>query len=117
MGVDIQKHVYVRDGLAKRFFTEAENRALESLEAEEREMLFFRMWSIKESFIKYTGEGMKQGLNTFEIDWNHNFVFGEDAIKIQAYFEEFSGIEGYSLSVCRESLETEIAWQSMEELL
>ncbi|MBQ8598008.1 MAG: 4'-phosphopantetheinyl transferase superfamily protein [Lachnospiraceae bacterium] len=139
VGVDIQKHVSVKAGLAKRFFTEAENRMLDGLDAQEREMLFFRMWSIKESYIKFTGQGMKQGIDTFEIDWNSGSIFhkedvrlsceipGEGALKtqesegvipdyVQAYFEEFGGIDGYSLSVCRESLETKIVWCNIEEV-
>ena len=120
VGVDIQKRVNTKDGLAKRFFTKEENRMLDELDEEERKQLFFRMWSIKESYIKYTGQGMKQGLDTFRIDWNNNCIYSKDKYcvygdngerpvekelfdemeEIQAYFEECEMIDGYSLAVC-----------------
>jgi len=117
VGVDIQKHVQIKEGLAKRFFTEEENRLLGSLETMAREELFFRMWSIKESYIKFTGQGMKQGIDTFEIDWEMCGIYDKNAKNrgIRAYFEEFKEIEGYSLCVCREKSETEISWCNLEE--
>lgn len=139
VGVDIQKHVPIKNGLAKRFFTEDENRLLNSLDAEEREILFFRMWSIKESYIKFTGGGIKQGLDTFRIDWQNGCIFDKGGSReckaaddrgaqaggqmsgaadgAKAYFEELQAIKGYSLSVCRQRLKTEIIWCNIEEEL
>jgi 4'-phosphopantetheinyl transferase len=139
VGVDIQKHVPVKEGLAERFFTEDENRQLKELSGEESEQLFFRMWSIKESYIKFTGQGMKQGIDTFGIDWKLGAILDENAGKkkkeseergpeilkemlkpeerIQAYFEEYPFLPGYSLAVCRENLKTEVIWCNLEEIL
>lgn len=133
VGVDIQKHVSVKEGLAKRFFTEEENRMLRALDGEERERWFFRMWSIKESYIKYTGLGMKQGIDTFCIDWKSRciyskayHVFGaespeqpeavavDDTYGVQAYFSECMEIEGYSMALCTKAFEEEICWCDAE---
>lgn len=139
VGVDIQKHVPVKAGLSERFFTEDENRQLKELVGEEREQLFFRMWSIKESYIKFTGQGMKQGIDTFEIEWRRGCILEREKCKAQkmaegntckslkkipcekgnvaAYFEEYLHLSGYSLAVCRENLKTEIIWCNLEEIL
>ena len=77
------------------------------------------MWSIKESYIKFTGQGMKQGINTFEIDWEMCGIYDKNANSggFRACFEEFREIEGYSLSVCREKSETGICWCNLETVL
>ena len=112
VGVDIQKVVPVKAGLAERFFTENEIRQLKELSKEKREQLFFRMWSIKESYIKFTGRGMKQGIDTFEIDWRKGCIRDKENSEIKAYFDEYPYIEGYSLAVCRENFKSEIVWSS-----
>lgn len=112
VGVDIQEVVPVKAGLAERFFTEDECRQLKELTEAQREQLFFRMWSIKESYIKFTGKGMKQGIDTFEIDWKKGCIRDKESSEIKAYFDEYPYIEGYSLAVCRENLKSEIVWSS-----
>lgn len=69
IGVDVQQHVQMKEQLAKRFFTEEECLMLTAQENREAyERLFFRLFCIKESYIKYTGRGMSQGLDSFKID-------------------------------------------------
>ena len=100
VGVDIQKITDVKKGLAGRFFTEDDNRRLNACSGEERKALFFRMWSIKESFIKLTGRGMAQGLDTFEIDWEKNRVHDRGKSGTYAYFTTWDALTGYSACVC-----------------
>ncbi|MCI8613814.1 MAG: 4'-phosphopantetheinyl transferase superfamily protein [Lachnospiraceae bacterium] len=101
VGVDIQKITDVKKGLAGRFFTEEDNRRLNNAcSGEERKALFFRMWSIKESFIKLTGRGMAQGLDTFEIDWEKNRVHDRGKSGTYAYFTTWDALTGYSACVC-----------------
>lgn len=100
VGVDIQKHRLVKDRLALRFFTQEDNRMLAECSAGEQEELFFRMWSIKESYLKLTGEGMKKGLDSFEIDWNQGAVFEKGGHAPAAFFHEKRDVPGYSFSVC-----------------
>ena len=70
IGLDVQEHVAIKKDLAKRFFTEAEKELLlREKDEESYNRLFFKLWSIKESYIKYTGRGMGQGLDTFQIDF------------------------------------------------
>ena len=114
IGLDVQEHVKVNKRLAERFFTEKENILLKAQpdEGAYRE-LFFRLWSIKESYIKYTGLGMKQGLDTFEIDWENKTVLEKNAsIKgaektitdgnLSACFEEITleGLTEYAVNIC-----------------
>lgn len=100
VGIDIQRHTPVREGIAKRFFTLQDNRQLLLCDADQREKMFFRMWSIKESYIKLTGKGIGQGLDSFEIDWKMKAVFEKNSESAAAFFEEQNCLQGYSFCVC-----------------
>ena len=119
LGMDIQRHTGWKEGLAERFFTGKEIKLLEEKKAEGKEAygeLFFRLWSIKESYLKFTGKGMRQGLNTFEIDWKESAVtkkkiqyfpekehfpeIEEQFPEIEGYFQEINVIPGYACCLC-----------------
>lgn len=86
--------------VAERFFTPADKAMLSACGRAEYRDLFFRMWSIKESYVKLTGEGMSQGLSGFEIDWQaHKILNGINREPI-ACFWEWNGLLNYSLCVC-----------------
>lgn len=65
IGVDIE---VIKDGncdIAKRFFSNHEYEELMSTDEERRNELFYRFWTLKESYIKYKGMGLSIPLNSF----------------------------------------------------
>jgi 4'-phosphopantetheinyl transferase len=113
LGIDIQVYTRMKEGLAKRFFTEEDIRRLERCGEAEREKLFFRMWSIKESYIKLTGKGMSQGLSSFEIDWDSHSLW-VDKESPAAFFTE-KDRKGCACSLCTREREQEIQWIDIED--
>jgi 4'-phosphopantetheinyl transferase len=64
VGLDLQQHQNcARERIAKRFFHPAENAFLQSSGYD----AFFDVWAAKESFLKYTGEGMRRPLSGFSV--------------------------------------------------
>lgn len=116
LGVDIQKHTVIRKGIADRFFTSEDNRRLSDCKGKEREELFFRMWSIKESYIKLTGRGMSKGLDSFEIDWKQRAIFEGEETNLGAFFEENSCLPGYSLCVCCKTSGQTVTWKELSSI-
>jgi len=104
-GVDIQEHRSWRKGVAGRFFTAEDNRLLNSLPDDRAGELFFRIFSIRESYIKLTGRGISQGLASFEIDWQNHAITQQK--KVKAYFAEYQKLQGHSLCVCGGEFEEE----------
>jgi len=51
--------------IASRYFAADEVRAILDAKPEERRCLFFRFWTLKEAFIKATGEGLSRPLDSF----------------------------------------------------
>lgn len=85
--------------VAKRFFAPAEQRTLLAARTEEeRDILFSRLWTLKESYLKVGGQGMAMALGSFAITLGGQPVL--DGTKESQYcFREFS-LPGYCASVC-----------------
>lgn len=113
VGVDLQKKTPVKERIAERFFTAADIQKLSMCREEERNDLFFRMWSIKESFIKLTGEGLTRGINSFEIDWQKGVILEEGKNEPSAYFKEQTILPSYSFCVCTREPQQNAAWKEI----
>jgi 4'-phosphopantetheinyl transferase len=69
IGVDVERvreDVVPRD-IAARFFSPAEQRALQSLPETEQRQAFFRCWTRKEAFLKARGHGLSFPLAGFDV--------------------------------------------------
>ena len=69
VGVDIE-HISRKinsERLAKRFFSNAEYEALQTIPPPLRQRAFFRLWTGKEAIVKATGKGLAQLIGKFEI--------------------------------------------------
>lgn len=101
VGVDVERKGRLRMEVARRFFHPAEVLHLERMDGEGRKERFFRYWSVKESYLKYTGSGLSGGLSGFEVR------FGGDGIvllrghaRIPVYVRECPVDPGYACFVC-----------------
>lgn len=96
VGCDVEKIREMKMPVAMRFFTQDEIQHIK--EAKDQEAEFFRIWTIKESYMKMTGEGLKLGLENIEVEFDegvHIFHHGQ----CDCYIKEYT-LEGYRLSVC-----------------
>jgi 4'-phosphopantetheinyl transferase len=66
VGLDVERSNPTIDlDIARRYFAPEEVRLLSSFPPEQQGKVFFRFWSLKEAFIKATGEGLSRPLNSF----------------------------------------------------
>lgn len=100
VGIDIQKIEPKIKNVAKRFFTDEENQYLNSLDGEERIFAFYKIWSVKESYIKYTGRGLRQELSSFNVSLNDDYASIKNEDLILTLINE---IPNYSICVCHKS--------------
>lgn len=101
IGCDIEKLRKYDLNVAKRFFTTEEYQELLNCEnEEERKKLFFRLWTMKESYIKYTGEGLHCPLDSFliETDADGNRIINKDNKTL--FLSESDILNDYFISVC-----------------
>ncbi|MDD6094375.1 MAG: 4'-phosphopantetheinyl transferase superfamily protein [Clostridia bacterium] len=101
VGCDIEKIALCPMEIARRFFTEDEYREIKAQpEGEMRDGLFYRYWTLKESFIKATGQGFGLPLNSFKINLGENISVTQSFDRRVYSFEEFGDIPGYKCAVC-----------------
>lgn len=105
LGVDIQKETPDRFHVAERCFSEQEQALIRKQGPE----MFTRIWAMKESYLKFTGQGIRVPLNSFEVL--------PDERTLPVFFQEFT-LEGYRIALCSEEpLDTPLEILSSEELL
>lgn len=112
VGIDIENKHSNGLKIAKRFFTAKESTYLASCPAgQEQADLFLRYWTLKESFLKITGRGMRLPLDSFELTVGETVTVDWSEDNRNYYFKEFSfeseESEKYRIAVC--ALECEIA--------
>jgi 4'-phosphopantetheinyl transferase len=69
IGVDVEqvRHDIEVEQIAGRFFSRAEQDALQSLESASRIPAFFRCWTRKEAYVKAKGQGLALPLDQFDV--------------------------------------------------
>ena len=103
VGIDIEKNGTADLRVSGRYFTENEHALiLEKEPGPERDRMFFRLWTLKESFMKYLGEGMRLPLHDFEIEIKNG---GEPGVSLRGLpfpcrFLESGFLPGYSIALC-----------------
>ena len=97
-GIDCEQVRPYRPNVAKRAYSESEIKLIESLPENERDLMFTRLWTLKESYVKAIGTGISYPLDTV------GFAFDGDRIiadKKECTFRQYL-IQGgkYIVSVC-----------------
>lgn len=103
VGCDVEKISKFHEKVADRFFCESEKKYLSRVSEEARTEAFFRLWTMKESYIKMTGEGMYLPLNKFEVRLDENVRLYRNG-KLQDCFLKEYDVPGYKLTVCAEEV-------------
>ena len=93
VGADIQKWVPYKERTAERFFAPTEWKLLQELPASQRTELFYRLWSRKEAYGKYTGQGIGSAVG-------EDFSDEQNWQEKQICFWERVLEDSYSLAVC-----------------
>ena len=87
LGCDLER---IRDGklhVAERFFCQGEYELIKGMESQEaKQEMFYRLWVLKESFMKATRLGMGLGMDQFE-----NGFSQEDKPYLKSQPSEFAG--------------------------
>ena len=102
VGCDIEEVKEYKERVAKRFFTEKENNYLEL--SNDKDDLFYRFWTLKESYFKCLGKGFGISLNSFEMDNKENDVVIKGNDNYSFIEQKF---DGYRISICLKTKEKE----------
>ncbi|SNX54846.1 4'-phosphopantetheinyl transferase superfamily protein [Thermoanaerobacterium sp. RBIITD] len=101
IGIDIEKIKPINLNIAKRFFTDDEYNFIMDVDVQKRLEYFFKLWTLKESYVKLEGKGLYTSLKSFSIiinDYNIN-IKTDNELK-NCFFREYNIDAGYKLAVC-----------------
>ena len=101
IGCDVEKIRKAPKEIAERFFAEGEKQYLARASVEQYDEEFFRIWTMKESFVKMTGEGLSLSMATYEIVMGERGQVLRDGRLQECYITEFA-VDGYRIAVCSE---------------
>lgn len=106
-GCDIEEIKKSDLRLAQRFFHSSEYELLAAAPESERDILFCRLWTLKESFIKMSGKGLAMPLGSFRMTFGENGISSEinpagenSAGKAPCAFAEYDLIPGCRIALC-----------------
>jgi 4'-phosphopantetheinyl transferase len=108
IGCDLEAHREVRYGeaVARRFFSEDENRALAAYVGPPWTAAFFRCWTRKEAFIKALGDGLAYPTRRFTVTLGENEparlvrVDGDPEAARRWRIEALDAPRGFAAAVC-----------------
>ncbi len=84
--------------IAERFFFERERLWYQDAGEEVRRERFYRIWAAKEAYIKWTGNGLTEGLSSFEVDPDKGMVNNGEAL-----LWELEVPCGYVAAICKKA--------------
>lgn len=105
VGCDVEKIKKLPKHVAERFFCESECRHLKSVTKEQQSTEFFRIWTMKESYMKMTGEGMSLPLSQFEMVFEEGKVMVRRDGKVLPCFIREYEMPDYKVTVCAKEAE------------
>ena len=123
VGCDIEQICKVPEKVANRFFSETEIEYLSKFKGQEKSKQFYRLWTMKESYIKMTGEGMRLPLESFEVIFEEGIHIYREGEKQDCFVKEYQLCQEdqlpYYISVCAEEKEfaEQIILKEWEELV
>ena len=100
VGCDVERVRKIDLKLADRFFAFSEIEQVQSQPDYEAQVnAFFRLWTLKESYIKAEGQGLSMGLNTFSVQPDSNKII-RDNVEVACSLYEFDVDKSYKFSAC-----------------
>lgn len=101
-GCDLQEDRMFRIAAAKRFFSHSEYQSiLNAASDEEKKDLFFRYWTIRESWFKYLGTGIMKDIRAeVQIDEQGKISVLAEGFRQDCEIHEIRILKGYHCAVC-----------------
>lgn len=113
VGCDVEKLREAPKRIAERYFGKCEKQYLDMCEGKDYDKAFFRLWTIRESYVKMTGEGLGIPRGSLEIIVDEEIQIFRNGKKEICHISEIM-IRDYVISICsEESGPVEIKWENI----
>lgn len=114
IGCDVEKIRKASLGVVERYFSKCEQIYLSQFSGREYNKNFFKLWTMKESYVKMTGEGLRVPFKSYAIvfeDENARVVRNAEAQPCHLSSVE---VQDYVISICAKSCAPlELIWEEI----
>lgn len=110
VGCDIQRIGSCNIKVAKRFFTDGEFSALE--DSSQSDYDFTRLWALKESALKFSGDGISGGLDRYDF----SVYYEKDEFTIDGMHFNVYEMPDYVISICSENAEVTRLYADLNDI-
>ncbi|MGE5422413.1 MAG: 4'-phosphopantetheinyl transferase family protein [Ignavibacteriales bacterium] len=102
VGIDVQRIEKTDLDIARTYFSGEEYRNLMNKPDVDKTSYFYDLWTLKESYVKFTGKGFSQEFTDFRItlDEAEGLKAYADGVLQPAYFKRYDLDPEYKLAVC-----------------
>lgn len=100
-GIDCEKIRPFRPNVIRRVFSDSEKEMFEATPENERDMLFFKLWTLKEAYVKMLGIGVSYPMNTVEFSFSDGEIISNQK---NCKFTQYIIRGKYIVSICKKSL-------------
>ncbi len=98
LGIDVERIRPFRENLQKKVLSDEERHRLKEIQPEGQNEYFFRLWTLKESYVKAIGCGITIPLKNISFEWKDEWTAATAVPGASFYQTILDG--GYVLSVC-----------------
>lgn len=98
LGIDVERIRPFHGPILKKVFSGAERRRMEEIRPEEHSEYFFRIWTLKESYVKAAGCGITIPLTDISFEWKEDGTLLCSVPGVSFQQKILKG--GYVLSIC-----------------
>ncbi len=111
VGVDIEEVRSINLAVSRVWMSRDERKALQLTPEASRQALFYRLWTMKESYAKADGSGLRRRFDQFSVS--------ELEARDEAFFKDYDVAPGYATAVCatHEAFADSIDRRPLEDLV
>lgn len=121
IGIDIEKVKKIDLQIANRFFSKTEVNDLYRQSYSDQTDYFYKLWTLKESYIKMVGRGLSISLDSFScsIQPDNHVTFNTECKTSDVYLKLYEPDSCYKMSICQthEQFPLKINYLTIDEIL
>lgn len=100
VGCDIEKIKSERKSIIDRCYTKEEQEFIDKFTGRDRDISFYKIWTLKESFVKNLGAGLSIPFNSFSISLKNGISITQKIVKEEFKFVSLTTDDNYQIAIC-----------------
>ncbi len=106
VGIDVEVIKHTEFDIAKRFFSKDEYKELQKQPDEQKQAYFYKLWTLKESYIKAVGKGLSIPLDSFTVSVENSSIIDSSETLVDYSLFHSALDENSFYAVCAKNIDS-----------